>query len=256
MTSVLRKYTLPLFAALLLHVATAWALYDGWTPEEKRSTIVQPPSVMANLVVMQPKQQPKVDPVKVAQEKKAAQLREAKQREAAKQKKLEQERLARLEKEKKAEADRLARLKEAERKAAEEAQREQERLDRLARLSELASTSLEEAIADESQDLQAVTDETLVQSYHAAIYQRVRDEWSVPLSARNGMQALLQVELVPTGEVISVSILESSGDAVFDRSAEAAVRDVQKFDVPQENRLFEAHFRRFRLLFRPEDLLR
>ena len=51
-------------------------------------------------------------------------------------------------------------------------------------------------------------------------------------------------------------ILESSGNAAFDRSAENAVRKVTRFDVPRDNRLFEKHFRSFTLLFKPEDLLR
>ena len=30
----------------------------------------------------------------------------------------------------------------------------------------------------------------------------------------------------------------------------------RRFDVPEDNQLFEANFRRFYFLFRPEDLLR
>jgi colicin import membrane protein len=70
------------------------------------------------------------------------------------------------------------------------------------------------------------------------------------------MEALLLVELVPTGEVVNVTVLESSGDAAFDRSAEAAVRKARRFEVPKEPDMFEEHFRQFTLLFRPEDLLR
>ena len=70
------------------------------------------------------------------------------------------------------------------------------------------------------------------------------------------MQARLQVELVPTGEVVAVMLVESSGSAVFDQSAEAAVRKARRFEVPKENAIFEQYFRRFTLLFKPEDLLR
>ena len=70
------------------------------------------------------------------------------------------------------------------------------------------------------------------------------------------MSARLQVELIPTGEVISVTVVDSSGNTAFDRSAEHAVRKAGRFDVPAENALFEKHFRRFYFLFQPEDLLR
>ena len=70
------------------------------------------------------------------------------------------------------------------------------------------------------------------------------------------MEARLQVELVPTGDVVAVMLLESSGSAVFDQSAEAAVRKARRFEVPEDSTVFEQYFRRFTLLFKPEDLLR
>ena len=70
------------------------------------------------------------------------------------------------------------------------------------------------------------------------------------------MQTKLLVELVPTGDVVNVTIVSSSGNEAFDRSAEQAVRKVGKFDVPKDSKLFEKYFRRFPVLFNPEDLLR
>ena len=40
------------------------------------------------------------------------------------------------------------------------------------------------------------------------------------------------------------------------RSAELAIRGAKRFSVPGDNTVFEANFRRFYFLFRPEDLLR
>ncbi len=80
--------------------------------------------------------------------------------------------------------------------------------------------------------------------------------WSRPPSARNGMEALLSLQLVPSGDVVSVSLVRSSGSAAFDRSAINAVEKAGSF--PELARLpraeFERSFRRFSLLFRPEDL--
>ena len=38
--------------------------------------------------------------------------------------------------------------------------------------------------------------------------------------------------------------------------AKAAVKKARRFDVPEDSALFERYFRRFTLLFKPEDLLR
>ena len=58
------------------------------------------------------------------------------------------------------------------------------------------------------------------------------------------------------GEVVSVQVLRSSGNSAFDRSAVNAVEKAGAFPELQQlpGREFEKTFRRFRLLFRPEDL--
>ena len=93
-------------------------------------------------------------------------------------------------------------------------------------------------------------------SYAALIQRTVVNYWSRPPSARNGMEALLAIQLIPTGEVVSVSVLKSSGNTAFDRSAINAVEKAGSFPELQSlpTREFEKTFRRFRLLFRPEDL--
>ena len=70
------------------------------------------------------------------------------------------------------------------------------------------------------------------------------------------MQAVLELQLIPTGEIVSVSVLESSGSVAFDRSAMNAVDKAGSFPELKNlpTREFEKTFRRFRLLFRPEDL--
>ena len=98
--------------------------------------------------------------------------------------------------------------------------------------------------------------EEMSASYAASIRDTVESYWSAPPSARNGMEALLAIQLVPTGELVSVSVLRSSGSAAFDRSALNAVEKAAAFpelrNLPR--REFERRFRRFQLLFRPETL--
>jgi TonB family protein len=93
-------------------------------------------------------------------------------------------------------------------------------------------------------------------SFASLIQQTVVNYWSRPPSARNGMEVELAVQLIPTGEVVSVSIVRSSGNSAFDNSAVNAVRKAGAFPELQQlpSGEFEKTFRRFRLLFKPEDL--
>ena len=124
------------------------------------------------------------------------------------------------------------------------------------RLDSLADASFSDALARETEVMSDDKNEQAAQTYAQGIYQLIVTNWSRPPSARNGMQTKLMVELVPTGDVVSVTITSSSGNEAFDRSAEQAVRKVGKFDVPKDPTLFEKYFRRFPVLFKPEDLLR
>ena len=90
----------------------------------------------------------------------------------------------------------------------------------------------------------------------AVIKQAVIGRWTRPPSARNNMVAILEIALVPTGDVVGVTVLESSGNLAFDRSAVNAVEKVARFAEVKslERAVFERDFRRFQLIFRPEDL--
>jgi len=90
----------------------------------------------------------------------------------------------------------------------------------------------------------------------ATIRASVINRWTRPPSARNGMVSILSIQLVPTGHVVGVSVLQSSGNTAFDRSAMTAVERTGRFPevAKLDNRTFEANFRRFQLIFKPEDL--
>ena len=110
------------------------------------------------------------------------------------------------------------------------------------------------AIVAEQGARRAVTDDEKSMAYAYLIKQEIVQKWSRPPSARNGMQSILRVFLIPTGEVIDVKVEESSGNDAFDRSAVQAVRKAERFVVPTDTLRFERDFREFTVLFRPEDL--
>ena len=233
MAYALRAYGGPLLLALLLHLAALAALHGGWLPSQEQAVrAFKPQIVNSTLIVMQPKAQPKPKPKPPAPKPAAPPAPVP------------------------AKAEPRPRPQPQVQVDPVQEQRRRQEQERQRRLAELTQASFAEALASEASELAQGDDEARAQSYRFGIYQRVVANWSRPPSARNGMQARLLVELIPTGEVVGVTIVESSGSGAFDRSAEAAVRKARTFDVPREVDLFEAHFRRFSLLFRPEDLLR
>jgi len=124
-------------------------------------------------------------------------------------------------------------------------------------LAALTRADLARAVAEEEDATEAAaTSAEMAATYAALIQQTVVNYWSRPPSARNGMEALLSIQLIPTGEVVSVSVIRSSGNSAFDRSAINAVEKAGSFPELQNlpSREFEKTFRRFSLLFRPEDL--
>lgn len=177
------------------------------------------------------------------QERERAALVERQQLERQQAEKLKQEQEQKQEQERRtaAEQQRQRELAEAERVRQQQAQDQQ-------RQQEQAQAAQAEA---------ARTEYELVQSATALIQQVVQENWSRPPSARNGMSVVLQIRMLPTGELVDASITQSSGDAAFDRSAETAViraapfRELSSLPIT----IFNANFRTLTLTFRPEDLL-
>ena len=154
-----------------------------------------------------------------------------------------------------AEEQRLQRerdLREAEqrrqREIAEAEQRRQREAEERARQAEAAAAAAAEAARNEFE---------LVQSATGLIQQLVQDHWSRPPSARNGMRAVIQIRMLPTGELLDATITQSSGDPAFDRSAENAVYRAAPFTELQDLpiNVFNQNFRSLSLIFEPQDLL-
>ena len=231
--SVLREYAGPLLLALLLHAGVAAALMRGWEPNgDDMPRMVQPRIIEASILVMEkpaarpPLPSARPDPVPPPVVRDPEPVKPEPKPEAPPK------------------PD-----PEIERRAQEEAERQR-------RLRELAEQSTAQAFESEAADLAEATADTQTMTYMDAINRAIVLQWSRPPSARNDMKARFRVELVPSGELLGVTLLETSGNAAFDRSAEIAIRKASPFEMPPDNDVFEAHFRRFTLLFNPQDLLR
>lgn len=157
-----------------------------------------------------------------------------------------------------AEQERRQREEDARREADEEDRRQRELVEQQERQrqQELQRQRQQEA-AEAAAAEAARTEYELVQSATALIQQVVQENWSRPPSARNGMRAVLQIRMLPTGELVDATITQSSGDPAFDRSAETAVFRAAPFSELQDLpiNVFNANFRSLSLIFEPEDLL-
>ena len=239
------SYFIAAISSIGIHTIVILAVLANWEPETKR-TIVQPQYIQAELIQLAPKKVAFKKPVAKPKIDRAAKQREIDKR-RAKEKKLAQKKL---------EAQRRAQLlkeqqqAEKARKAREEEQRKAEQ--------ELARKQAEKAERQRKEQalILAKEDKQAANSYLQLIQVRLSQHWNRPKSARRGMQTLIELRLVPTGRIVGVEILESSGDMAFDRSVEQAAFKAAPFSELQkmEPRVFEQYFRSVKIVFNPEDL--
>lgn len=242
------SYALGITFSLTIHGLIIAAMYGGWKAEPER-VVIQPRFIDAKLVELAPKQ--KVIKKKKNTDANAAQRkRDSQRRRAAEKKKAD----ALKSRQRQAELDR----KEKERLAKErEEQRERAERERLAELQrQQKEQEFADAIAEEQRLVNAEKDEREANSYRQLIQQRLSENWNRPPSARRGMETMIRLQLVPTGRVVGVTVLKSSGDSAFDRSVEQAAFKADQFIELQKMSpsLFEKKFRQVDVLFSPQDL--
>ncbi|WP_460036049.1 cell envelope integrity protein TolA, partial [Methylothermus subterraneus] len=83
------------------------------------------------------------------------------------------------------------------------------------------------------------------------IQQRVERNWLKPQSYHAGLSCIIRVRLAPGGKVLEATVIRSSGNAAFDRSAEVAVHKASPLPIPSDPEAFAA-FQEFNFLFKPQ----
>jgi colicin import membrane protein len=159
-----------------------------------------------------------------AEQKRLAELERKRKAEQEKQKQAEAKKKAAEAERKAAEAKRKAaeaKRREEERKAAEAKRREDERKQQLAAQLEAEETERAAAAAQGEID-----------KYVALIRQKVTRHWLKPAGTGKGLACTVRVRTIPGGDVVGVTIIKSSGNAIFDRSVESAVRKAAPLPLP------------------------
>ncbi len=170
----------------------------------------------------------------------AQQQKEQQQKQQQKQQELDQKRKQEDQKQQAvAREETLKRDKEKQQQTArEEAQRQAEQVKQKA--------AQQRALTEEQQ---------LVAKYEEQIRELIESNWNRPAVARKETVAQIELQLTPTGEIVSSRIVQSSGDANFDSSVLRAVAKAGRFNflIELNSKIFNQYFRQITLEFKPGD---
>lgn len=104
-----------------------------------------------------------------------------------------------------------------------------------------------------SQDQQKVLAQSDLEKFSFIIKTQVLQNWKRPKNLNLNLKTEIQINMVPTGEILSAKLLKSSGNQIFDESAISAIKKVNNFEgLNMPMSIFDRHFREFVLIFSPE----
>jgi len=131
--------------------------------------------------------------------------------------------------------------------------REQVALEQEALDQQRQERELRELIARQQAEAaraQAAARTRALNEYIARIQAKVRSSWILPRDIQGNPEAIFDVVQLPTGEVLSIQLVKSSGNAAYDAAVERAILKSSPLPLPASRELFS---RELKLTFRPQD---
>jgi len=256
--------------AVLMHVGLLILLVFSldWTPKSVKPGTTKP--IQAELVDMSKlreiEAQKKAEQQRIEAEKRKQAQEKQRKVEAEKQRKAEQEkkRKAVAEKQRKADVERKRKAEQAvKRKAAAERKKkaeqaakqkaEAERKKKAAAAAEAArqreaEQALQAQLAEEAAQARA---QSALSEFIPYIQEKVQNNWLRPAGSPPGLSCVIQVTLIPGGEVVGTRVVRSSGNQLFDASVERAVQKASPLPLPADSALFK-YFREINFNFVPD----
>ncbi|HET7608220.1 MAG TPA: cell envelope integrity protein TolA [Gammaproteobacteria bacterium] len=249
----------------VLHVALLVAVIVGlpWQFERPRPAIVAAPiqGVIIDQAAIERERKKQEDAARQArlqQQREDRQRREADEQrrlaEQREQQRVADEKRAREEAQRKEEQRLAAERAEQQRKKQEaeaQARREREEAEKRAaeqRRREQAESELQAQLRAEA-EANAAREAGLLEQYILMIEDKIKEKWDRPLSARPGIDCVVSVVQLPTGDVVSARVARCNGDDAVRRSIENAVMDASPLPKPPHPSLFE---RNLNVNFKPE----
>jgi colicin import membrane protein len=153
----------------------------------------------------------------------------------------ENKRLADFERKEKVSKDKLNKLeKERLEKQAQLEKEEKQRQEKTAQIKRAKQNKIREQ-----------QENAEIKKYKGLIDNKVSRNWVYLDSYGKGLVCVVQIRLLPSGDVLDARTIQSSGNPAFDRSAELAVRKASPLPVPGNTDLFQREFRIVNLNFNP-----
>ena len=284
MSPFLRQHPIAVLISTLLHVALALALTVGIDPSGRRraampveqvaiqATVVDEALIQQELERLEQLEQEELwrqlEAERQAREQAEAARRELEEEEqrlvAARQDREAEERLvldreaeaqrqrqaeAEQERQERDEEERLAREREAEAERQRQAEAERQRQEAaVARQQAEMESELQQALALE-EDRRRAEEAGYLDEYIRLIENRIQQSWIPPASAMAGLECVVNVTQIPSGDVVDVRVGRCNGDDAVIRSIEAAVLRASPLPRPTIASLFE---RNLEVVFNPE----
>jgi colicin import membrane protein len=264
MAELLRSHPLAITYSIALHAAIAAALMLGLDFPSTPRGMPQPTAIQARVVdesairrererievaerEAQEKARREREQQRLAEEQRKRQEAERVEQERQEQLRVQREEAARVQREREAEAQR--KREEEQQRLAEQRRREEEaRRQAEARKQAELEAELARALAAEDEARRAEED-GLLDQYLRAIHDKIQRNWTQPLSARPGLECVINVTQIPSGDVVGVSFGRCNGDEAVKRSIEAAVQRASPLPRPPVQSLFN---RSLEVTFKPE----
>lgn len=188
-----------------------------------------------------PRPEPKPEPAPQPPEDRAADiaLEKKKREELERQKKLELqkqiEEKKRIEEAKRAE---MERKREQEKKLAEQKRREALQREE----EDMRRRMLDESLAAETSQLRAQADaarraseiDKLVSHYQALISAKIRGNTRLPENLPGNPQAVFRLSVLPTGEIVKITLTKSSGNAAYDEAVRRGIEKSSPLPLPPD----------------------
>lgn len=171
---------------------------------------------------------------------------EQRARDEAKRKEEERVAAAKAEQQRRDEQAKAEREAQARREKEEAEKRQREQAE--ARRRQQAERELQAQIAAEA-EANAARAAGLQDQYMLMIQSHVKRFWQRPLSARPGIECVVNVVQLPTGDVVSAKVAQCNGDDAVRRSIENAVTAASPLPRPPSQAVFS---RSFTITFAPD----
>ena len=116
----------------------------------------------------------------------------------------------------------------------------------------LIESSISELLSEES-EIEISKEQKEISIYAQQIISTIENAWIKPKNIPQGLIANLRLTIRPSGRIIKVDLIKSSGNIRFDNSALQAVRRVETFNFFNSisKTLFEKEFQKISISFNP-----